>query len=209
MKELGLQYPVKYVEYKGRPLPGTKDKRFAMDVCSFLMPNDRVVGELAGKITRKAHSPDEKAHAIQKWIARKLKYVSDDVKGCSEYWMFPPETIELMKGDCEDGAILIASLLLSVLPDYAHHRVWVAAGMVKPDTGAAGGGHAYCVYIRESDNQPVILDWCYYEDSRVAVEKKPIATEVSTYKEVWFAFNHKESRSPRSRTLSGRSRDGA
>ena len=203
MIDLALEYPTRYTEYNSRPLPGT-DKRFPMDVRSFVWPNDAQVKEQATKIVRKLDQHDSKATAIQRWVVKKLRYVEDDKKGCPEYWMFPVETLALKRCDCEDGAILIASMLLAVLPESEHWRVWVAAGLVQAGEGAAEGGHAYCVYIRESDHEPVILDWCYYEDSRIAVEDKPIATDVEMYKDVWFAFNHKESRAPSKLRMSGR-----
>lgn len=201
---LSLEFPEKYIEYRGRPLAGTKTKRFPMDVRSFVWPKDKQVQRMAEAVTAEIDTNDEKAWAIQKFAVKNLKYVGDEKKGCPEFWLFPAETLALRKCDCEDGGILIASMLLSVLPEYEHHRVWVVAGLVKSGRGASTGGHAYCVYIRESDDRPVILDWCYYEDSEVGVGDKPSAFDNDNYIEAWFLFNHKESRAPMNVAMDGR-----
>lgn len=45
------------------------------------------------------------------WISANTVYVSDqDAHGQVEYWQGPAETMERMTGDCEDFAILLASM---------------------------------------------------------------------------------------------------
>ena len=106
-----------------------------------------------------------------------------------EYWQFPFETLSCNVGDCEDGALLIASLAINsgVVPAF---RIRVVAGMVQPEPTAPQGGHAYISYLRESDNQWVVVDWCYYEDSAIPVPQKQILKNNVVYKDVWFSFNH-------------------
>ena len=94
----------------------------------------------------------------------------------------------LISHNCEDGAILMASLMLNA--GITPWRVRVTAGSVQPSPTAKMGGHAYVTYCREHDNNWVILDWCYYADSRVPVQDKPYAKLVATYKDIWFSFNN-------------------
>jgi len=87
---------------------------------------------------------------------------------------------------CEDGAILIANIMVkSGIPWY---RVRVCAGSVK------GGGHAYCVYCRETDNEWVVMDWCYFYKSTLVKdrlthkqERNYFNTEMNYY--VWFSWD--------------------
>lgn len=50
--------------------------------------------------------------AIRDWVGRNIEYVSDyDSYGMSEFWQLGRETLENRRGDCEDFAILLCSLL--------------------------------------------------------------------------------------------------
>jgi len=142
--------------------------------------------------------------------AKVLTYTYDMQKyDSSEYWLFPFETAGSGYGDCEDGAILIASLAINAgIPNY---KVKVAAGYVCNgsnksliyDTdkhsplnyrcdGTSCGGHAYCIYLA-SDNEWRIIDWCYWQDSNVPILEKPLARlggAYAAYKDVWFTFNN-------------------
>jgi hypothetical protein len=198
------KYPVVNKDYAGRPLPGTKDDRFFLDIRHFVWADDYFLSETAA--TMRGKPLDEIAHAAQKYVVKELKYVGDDTLGCSDYWMFPQETVCRGVGDCEDGAILMASLLLNAIPKAEHWRVRVVAGWVQAAPTAPKGGHAYVGYCRESDDRWVILDWCYLEDSRTAVKDKPLAKDRAEYLDVWFSFNHLYSWSHEQRTMEGRVR---
>jgi hypothetical protein len=65
--------------------------------------------------------------------------------------------------------------------------------MVQPAPTAPQGGHGYVSYLRESDNQWVIIDWCYLEDSAMSVEQKPLHKNNEYYKDIWFSFNNEYS----------------
>jgi len=54
------------------------------------------------------------------------------------------------KGDCEDGAFLVHSLLLHAGVPY--DRIGTYGGLVESGEGAATGGHAWTAYRRESDD---------------------------------------------------------
>jgi len=102
--------------------------------------------------------------------------------------------------NCEDGAILIAALMINAgVPSF---RVKVTAGSVLADPNVAPsedniGGHGYAIYLADrSDSERglewVILDWCYLPDPDTPIEKKPLAKNGghdNAYKDVWFTFN--------------------
>lgn len=60
------------------------------------------------------HDPsdyDSVVLSVLKWAVMRFKYVSDDkVWKLSERWQTPTESLALMTGDCEDGAILMYTL---------------------------------------------------------------------------------------------------
>ena len=127
-------------------------------------------------------------HNILLWVIDNLSYVGDSTnKGQAEYWQNPEDTIITLRGDCEDGAILIKSLsLVAGVPDW---KVKILAGEV------VGGGHAYCTFIRYDETQ-VILDWCYWAN-RLVISKRPQREDEKNYKDVWFSFDKTYSYAPR------------
>ena len=100
---------------------------------------------------------DEKAYKALQLVIDLTTYTSDASQfKQEEEWLFPYETLQLEHGDCEDGAILMANIMLkSGIP---YWRIRLNAGDVR------GGGHCWCTYLRESDNQFVLLDWCYWPE---------------------------------------------
>ncbi len=74
----------------------------------------RVVKSLDLPNDRSAGSFDRRARLVWEWIAREIRYVDDlGSTGTREFWQFPSETIALQQGDCEDSAVLLATLLLA------------------------------------------------------------------------------------------------
>lgn len=166
------KYPQQKILYWGRLIPGNP-ARMPVDVRNFIVPRNHnleyVLDELIG--LEKKEPNDVKAQKIQKWVIDNLVYVYDNhrIEGQPEYWQYVDETLYLGTGDCEDGAILMASLMLTAgIPSW---RLRIAAGWVQTAPTAQGGGHAWCCYLRESDNRFVPLDWCYYPDTRPMDEK--------------------------------------
>lgn len=83
--------------------------------------------------------------ALLEWVQTHITPQIDT----GEYWRFPYETLAVGKGDCEDGAILLANLLLQagyssykvVLAHYVTHVVvefdgqvldWTSSGISQP-----------------------------------------------------------------------------
>ena len=188
--------------YTGRALRGESyTKQIDVDVKAFMKRNDAILWHVLTQLELRKDNPNDTALAVQNFVCNFLKYKYDDLTSeCPEFWLFPFEAIQSEIGDCEDGAILIASLLINAgIPSW---RVKVCAAQVMADPVFAPsdtelGGHAYCIYLAdrpESDRKLewVILDWCYLQDPEVSIENKPLARNGGTegaYREIWFTFN--------------------
>jgi transglutaminase-like putative cysteine protease len=135
-------------------------------------PNGRLKA-LAAKITAGARDDDAKMDAIQRWVIEHLPYQEDKVTyNTEELWAPPTMTLGKGAGDCEDGAFLIVALALNAgVPE---SRLRVYGGEVKAGVGAATGGHGWAAYCRESDNEWVPVDWCYYPDTAPMSAKTPL-----------------------------------
>lgn len=189
--------PKNIIAYTGRAIPkknpngdGTVLKeRVQIDVKTMLTDNDDLLKQIINKYNLKGNSHDETIHNIQKWVVQNIQYLGDNVNNYTmEYWQFPFETLADKTGDCEDGALLIAALAVNAgVPAF---RVRVVAGMVQPAPTAPEGGHGYLTYLREFDNQWVVVDWCYLEDSNTPVPEKTLHKNNTFYKAVWFSFNN-------------------
>ncbi|MFX1314719.1 MAG: DUF4332 domain-containing protein [Promethearchaeota archaeon] len=188
--------------YTGRALRGELYKKeIDVDVKAFIKNNDSILWHVITQIGLRRETPNETAFAIQNFVCNFLKYKYDDLTSdCPEFWQFPFESIQSEIGDCEDGAILIASLLINAgIPSW---RVKVCAAQVMADPVVAPsdselGGHAYCIYLADRTDSDrklewVVLDWCYLQDPEIPIEEKPLARDggqEGAYKEIWFTFN--------------------
>jgi len=164
-----------------------KAQGFNMDIRNMVLDKSRILEPVARRFTNKY---DTRALDILKHVASRITYVSDKVNyDTNEFWQSPEITYQKRSGDCEDGALLIASLLiLSGIPSY---RVKVCAGWVK--SGDGQGGHAYCIYLAD-DQEWYILDWCYwYSESVKNFLIKPHKEQTDKYYDIWFTFNNEYS----------------
>ncbi len=143
--------------------------------------------DLAMRIVDPADDNDEKARKITRWVLRAFPYVTDGENyGFEELWAPPLLSLRKGGGDCEDGAFLIHSLLLHAGVPWERIRTY--GGMVEAGAGAAGGGHAWTAYRRESDNEWVILDSSYYPNE-LPVDERPPMREEARYLDNFFYFN--------------------
>jgi len=90
---------------------------------------------------------DGRAREVWKFVAGNVTYVYD-VESVKEvdFWQFPAETLKLGKGDCEDCAFLLASLLIaSGVSPFCVRVVFgtVYSSIYKP------GGHSWPIYKDE------------------------------------------------------------
>ncbi len=196
--------------YTGRALRGSSyNKQIDVDVKAFIKNNDEILRHVIKEAKLKKDTYNATALACQKFVCEMFTYKFDEeTSDCVEFWQFPFESIQSAVGDCEDGAILIASLCINAgIPSW---RVKCIGGAVLPDPTAPAvpgeelGGHGWTIYLADradSERQLewVILDWCYCPDQEIDVEDKPLARDggqESAYKDVWFTYNDEYSWAP-------------
>lgn len=157
------------------------DGKYLVDVRDFFQYNDANLPFITGS------SNDEKALNCLLWVINNVKYVGDKMDyGFEEYWAFAYQTLKRKKGDCEDGAILLANMMMkSGIP---YWRIRLNAGSCN------GGGHAYVTYCRETDNQFVVCDWCYWPNN-LPMNRRKKHSEEQNYSDkkknygIWFSWN--------------------
>jgi predicted transglutaminase-like cysteine proteinase len=159
------------------------DGQYSIDVRNFFQINDANTPVVTGKTN------DDKALAALRTVRGRVAYNSDkSTYTQDEYWAYAYQTLTRAKGDCEDGAILLANILIKSGVPY--WRVRLNAGSVN------GGGHAYVTYCRETDNEFVVLDWCYWPND-MAISLRPTHREERNYMNteknfyVWFSWDMK------------------
>lgn len=162
--------PTNSYQYRGRVLAGN---RIPIDVRVFWTENNNLLPKY------NTGSNDDKAMSALRWVANNITYTTDAKQfDSSEHWLFPFETLHSRKGDCEDGAIVMANIMLnSGIP---YWRIRLNAGDVK------GGGHAWVTYLRESDDQWVVLDWCYWPNDSL---RGLLWSDAENYFNIWFSWN--------------------
>ena len=115
----------------------------SMDLRQFFQKND-LLPKFKG-------TNDEVALNAFNWVRKNCDYKLDE----GEQWLFAFESHKIYDGiDCEDGAILMANIMQNSGVPY--WRIRLNMGEVK------GGYHAWVTYLRESDDQWIVLDWCYW-----------------------------------------------
>jgi hypothetical protein len=194
IREFDSRFPLKRITYQGRYIKSKgNDIRLNLDVRNFIQYNDNFVYNFAKVAGATTGTIDQRAHRIQQAVCNYITYTSDEInEGYTEFWQFPSETLALRCGDCEDGAILMASAMAAA--DIPLTKIRIFAGYVKTgNPQQPWGGHGYVVYLRNSDTMPVVLDWCYRADPNIPVTKKPTIYQNTNYGDVWFSFNHQYS----------------
>ena len=86
----------------------------------------------------------DKALACLAWVSKNVKFVPDD----RECWQMPGDTAGRLVGDCEDGAILLANMLLAL---------GLEPKKVKVVCGSLSSGVGHCVV----EFNGVQLDWLH------------------------------------------------
>lgn len=151
-------------------------KRIPADPRIYFNPTDSLLPIISGK------SNDEIAIRCHNWVIYNIIYKAED----KETWQFPFETLHRRAGDCEDGAIVMANMMLKAGIPY--WRIRLNAGSVQ------GGGHAYVTYLAE-DGIWYVLDWCYWPKESQNLKKK--WKDAEKYNEedknfgIWFSWNTK------------------
>jgi len=228
----------------------------AVDVKSFIFDNDAIMKYIISKYNLKKSSNDDTILSIQQFICdghmqdffadfdftvsplsnsfrnrptKTLTYASDIKYQTLDYWLFPFETAATGYGDCEDGAIWIASLAINAgVPNW---RVKIAIGNVSnrsdyplapsfddvplgqwnnrpphptiPNWRLSEGGHTYCIYLA-SDDEWRVIDWCYFPDQNISTLNKLLAKNNKRYLDPIFTFNNEFSWAQQSFCISGK-----
>lgn len=177
------KYPKKDIVYKGRVVPTTR-KNIGMDVRNFFNEYDSEVRKVVDRLWLKRLSDDDKALKCLLWVIGNVKYVGDGKKGHKDFWQFGFETLHYKTGDCEDGAILLANMLM--MAGVPYWKIRLSVGDVK------GGAHGYVNYYCEESDKWVVLDWCYWVNKKKIKYRKDYKDE-GNYYGVWFSWNQKYS----------------
>jgi predicted transglutaminase-like cysteine proteinase len=137
----------------------------------FMYPNQSIRELAQNVIGVKANdSNDVKMGKIARWVQNHIRYMEDDKNyGAEEFWAPPVFTLAKGAGDCEDGAFLIISLALN--SGVPMNRLRMYGGEVQVGKGAAGGGHGWVGYLRESDNEWIPVDYSYYPNPNISTIK--------------------------------------
>jgi len=120
-------------------------------VVALLQEGNITIADAAAQLFAGLTTSDQIAAKALQYVAG-FTYVSDSTdSGIGDRWTCALATLLRQYGDCEDGAILLQSLLLAA---------GVAPGRVITCFGTASdNGHAWTIYRRESDEEWVALEW--------------------------------------------------
>ena len=145
------------------------------DLREWVTPGDReelrrALRQMTLPAERSPGTFDARAKEVWRWVTESISYAEDAPNQLlTDFWQFPAETIATGKGDCEDSAFLLASLLLA--SGISPYCVRVVFGTLE----VAGSGpipHAWTVYKDESGR------WCTLEstlDAGMLPEELPSA----------------------------------
>jgi predicted transglutaminase-like cysteine proteinase len=147
-----------------------------MDVIRFFNSNNSEIPIINGE------SNDEKANNALKYVKNAIVYTADN----KENWQWSNETLKRLAGDCEDGAILMANIM--VKSGVPYWRIRLNAGDVMVANTARTGGHCWVTYFSDN-NEWVVLDWCYYYRESVNLKNKWKTAE--RYLNTWFSWSSK------------------
>lgn len=171
---LSNKYPKVTVYYTGRYIPN--HGMISIDPRVFFTPYDSTLPKFTGTY-------DEIALKALRWVHKNVKYIDEKTAyGLDEFWAFAFETLTIKIGDCDDGAILLANIMLnSGIPYY---RIHINKGDVK------GGKHLYVSYCREIDNEFIVLDWCYWFND-LGMSKRELHRNERDYYDVDLSWNQR------------------
>jgi hypothetical protein len=135
-----------------RRVIGNEDVLIPTDLREWITPVDsqeirQVIDGLELPNTKTTGDFDKRAMAVWQYVTEEIKYRSDEVgQRKPDFWQFPAETFALGRGDCEDCAFLLASLLLA--SGISPFCVRVVFGVLIDYEGNSGG-HTWPIYKDE------------------------------------------------------------
>jgi chaperonin cofactor prefoldin len=168
-----------------------------INIQPFITPQDRAVRDIVYSITGGWSNQSDwneywkDVKAMYNWVVNNIEYRSDglypilpydpsgDLDFWNEMWQFPNETLSLRKGDCEDMAILLCSMISC----YGDMRYWVECIVIESSTE----GHV-AVQVPVSGYKLVILDPAgnyYSHDIWGNIAFNDITTEINKWLNYW------------------------
>ena len=167
------------------------------DIYEFITADDPSVQQITTQITGGWSNTSDwneywtDTKALYDWVVSNITYNYDgyypilplslpgNVTFITEMWQFPNETLSVKRGDCEDMAILLCSMIRYYVEDnYWTECIWIAG---------SNGAHV-AVQIPVSDDKLAILDPAgnyYTSDGLGNLVSKDITTEISTWLDYW------------------------
>lgn len=98
---------------------------------------------------------DYRAHVITEFVSREIQYRRIQTSGLDP-WQFPEETLSLRSGDCEDRALLIASLLFAAGITSFNVRVALGKFRAWTDDEHQDFDHVWVMYKNEAGHWEII-----------------------------------------------------
>ncbi len=146
-------YLTEYRYYKnldtgGRDPPEYTDALFRR----YAVTGDETIRLLANVLMEQSEGMSEvdRVNFILRYVQSCIEYEYDtDAKGAEEYWKYPCETLYEGRGDCEDSALLFASIMKCMGYDTAilifpsHAAVGISGVEGSSGTGFESGGRTY------------------------------------------------------------------
>jgi len=168
-----------------------------LDISKFITPDDSSVEQIVTQVTGGWSDPSDwdefwsDVKAMYDWVVNNIEYRYDGlypvipidssfgVYYTTEMWQFSNETLDERKGDCEDMAILLTSMILNYdAGEYWTECIWI--------TGALSAHVA--VQIPVSGNKITILDPAgnyYTSDAWGNLDQKDLSTEINDWLNYW------------------------
>jgi len=135
-----------------RRVIGNEDILIPTDLREWITPVDsqeirQVIDNLELPHSKTSGDFDKRAMALWQYVAANITYRPDEIgQRKPDFWQFPAETLAMGKGDCEDCAFLLASLLLA--SGISPFCVRVVFGVVTDEKGKSSG-HTWPTYKDE------------------------------------------------------------
>jgi hypothetical protein len=166
------------------------------DISVFITSNDSSVQQVTNQITGGWSNQSDwneywtDIKALYDWVVDNVEYRSDglfpllpsslsgEVDYITEMWQFPNETLSLEKGDCEDMAILLCSMIRCYSQEHQVECILITS---------AYAGHA-AVQIPVSGGKIAILDpagYYYTSDVLGNLVSKGTSTEINNWLNYW------------------------
>lgn len=160
----------------GRKEPITTDIREWLSFTNNIIMKE-ILTQLRGKgslpATKERGDFDKRAMVIWRFVTHSVSYVHDTAQyKKDDFWLFPPETYQIGKGDCEDTSFLLASLLIA--GGISPFCVRVVLGRAYDRKNKPLGGHCWSIYKNEAGR------WCILESTLTDIPSRmPGADELT------------------------------